>query len=104
VTASQPSTGTTPEAFAIARGPAGEVLVYGEVDLATSPALRVALADTPGSCVVDLTNATYLDSTGVSALYEYAHRGMQILVREHTAVATVVRICGLPNIATVHAV
>jgi anti-anti-sigma factor len=103
VTVPQPSA-ETPEAFAIARGPAGEILVYGEIDLATSPALRDVLADTPGAPVVDLTNATYLDSTGVSALYEHAHRGMQILVREDTAVATVVRICGLPNIATVHAV
>ncbi|MGQ0465344.1 MAG: STAS domain-containing protein [Sporichthyaceae bacterium] len=94
---------TESQPFAVGRGPAGEVVAVGEIDLAAVPLLREVLADTPGAVVVDLTAATYLDSTGVSALYEHAHRSMQILVRENSPVSMVVAICGLWNVATVHA-
>jgi anti-sigma B factor antagonist len=54
------------------RGATPVVRVAGEVDLATSPQLRAALAGPPvdpsGRTIVDLCDVTFLDSTALSAL------------------------------------
>ena len=48
------------------------VLVHGELDLDTAPALREHLANTLGRCdgelVVDLTGVSFCDSSGLGAL------------------------------------
>jgi anti-sigma B factor antagonist len=47
------------------------VEVAGEVDIATSPRLRAALAERPptgGLLLVDLTDVTFMDSSGLSVV------------------------------------
>ena len=57
----------------------GAVLtVSGELDIATAPRVRAAVADLLGQGVrhveVDLTDCTFIDSTGMGALLWAAHR------------------------------
>jgi anti-sigma B factor antagonist len=54
------------------------VLVAGEVDLATAPELQAALVELTGDVIVDLTEVSFLDSSGLSAL---------IAGRKHAAAA-----------------
>jgi anti-sigma B factor antagonist len=66
--------------------------VGGEVDLATAPALREALASAlhrPGVevLVIDLTKVSFLDSTGVSTLTTADKQSLQRGVQ--------IRLCGL---------
>ena len=54
----------------LAVGPSGEVVVSGEIDLQTGPALEEALGSAirngPGDVVVDLTAVTFMDSAGLN--------------------------------------
>lgn len=53
------------------------VTVAGEVDLGTAPRLAEVLAQfTTGSVMVDLTDVTFLDSSGLNALVA-AHRHIE---------------------------
>ena len=51
--------------------------IAGELDIATVPHVRAALAAEPlasaAAVVVDLTGLTFMDSTGLSALIELSH-------------------------------
>lgn len=94
------------ERLQVSRGQAGEVVVSGEIDLASSRILRHVLderAKTPGvDLVVDLREVRYLGSAGVAVLYDHAESGnLRLLVRADTAVAVVIRICGLAQVASV---
>ena len=106
--------GTTPRPIAatnerlqVSHGEHGEVIFAGEIDLATSRILRRALETAPvaeEALVVDLCDVLYLHSAGVAVLYDHAERGMRVRVRPNTAVASVIRICGLSHIVTVELV
>jgi len=87
----------------IERDESGTVQLIGEIDPANAERLRKALAELRGSgpLVVDLQQVTYLDSAGVSALFDAAHSDLHLLVRADSAVATVIRICALPLVAHV---
>jgi anti-anti-sigma factor len=91
------------DAFAVSvKGAA--VTVLGEVDLATAPRLRTALAEAAagGSGLqVDLRAVRYLDSAGMAALFEYAAGGMQVTVERDSIVARVLEIGGLAEAAAV---
>jgi anti-anti-sigma factor len=50
------------------------VVVSGELDLASAPKLRSALADATGSVRVDLGAVTFLDSSAISVLVEAQQR------------------------------
>ncbi|HVB05541.1 MAG TPA: STAS domain-containing protein [Acidimicrobiales bacterium] len=56
------------------------LLVYGELDVMTTPRLHEALeqvvAEEPSNVLIDLANVTFLDSTALGALV-VAHRHMQ---------------------------
>ena len=59
----------------LARVDGTSVLVASaEIDLATGPILREALADLTGRVVVDLTKTTFLDSTGIGVIAEQRAR------------------------------
>ena len=49
-------------------GDADVATVRGELDIATAPALASAIEGTSGRIVVDLTDTTFLDSTGLRTL------------------------------------
>lgn len=82
----------------------GTVVVAGEIDMANADELRRALEETVGaasSLTIDLCGVTYLDSAGVSVLFDQAHKDLRIRVAADSAVATVIRICGLTHVADV---
>jgi anti-anti-sigma factor len=88
----------------ISRGPDGEILVAGPVDLSTSRALRTALEQAAaggGEVLVDLRAVQLLQSPGVAALFDAAEHGLRLRVRSGSAVASVIRICGLDRVAVV---
>jgi anti-anti-sigma factor len=80
------------------------LVVYGEVDVLTSPRLHEALeeviAEGPSLLLLDLANVTFIDSTGLSALV-VAHRhlggagGELRLVSVPKAVAQLFAVAGL---------
>ena len=86
------------------------VVVGGELDLATSLRFEDAIAagrDAP-HVVIDLTDCTFLDSSGVRALSMSARaaseRGARLdLVASDPAVLRVLEITGIDSIAPVHA-
>jgi anti-sigma B factor antagonist len=75
------------------------VLVAGELDIATVPALRARLeADgVPGAehLVLDLTAVTFIDSTGVRALLELSERRPSLQIAASDACLRVLAAAGL---------
>jgi anti-anti-sigma factor len=83
----------------------GVVVVTGEVDLATAPRLHEELdsvGDRP-DLVVDLCAVTFLDSSGVAALYDQVRIGrrLELVVSADSMVADLLRITGLTEAAVV---
>jgi anti-sigma B factor antagonist len=80
---------TTP-AFELNSSRAADILIVevaGEVDMATSPRIREAVEDAAEACrrvVVDLSEVSFLDSSGLNALVgcrrELAARGVELRV------------------------
>ena len=90
------------------------LVVSGEVDLHTAPALRAALDQAvvdagrgPGAVVVDLSGVGFIDSTGLGELVA-AHKalaaagGRLSLVVDHERVRRLLRITGLEDAMAVH--
>jgi anti-sigma B factor antagonist len=85
------------------------VVASGEIDLATSPALRGALlvaAESSGRVVVDLSAVTFLDSTGLGVLMSgfksLPASGSMCLVGANGIVAKVLRQTRLDEVIPVH--
>jgi anti-anti-sigma factor len=91
------------EGLQVEHGPDGVLHLVGELDLATAGILRTHLAPAAreGPVVVDLTEVRILQSAGVEVLYQAAPTGLHLLVVPGSAVATVIRITGLDQVATV---
>ncbi len=93
-----------------ARGDDIRVVVAGEVDLSTAPALRDAvlgaIARAVSVVVVDLGNVSYLDSTGVHCLFDAAAaaNGKSKAVRVEHAPAHVARVLRISGLADVMAI
>lgn len=81
----------------------GGLVLTGEIDGANADDLYAALESASGAptLLVDLCGVTYLDSVGVGALFDVAHANMRLRVTDGSAVATVITICGLNQIAQV---
>jgi anti-anti-sigma factor len=68
--------------------------VHGDVDLATAPQLRTALAELApgtGTVIIDLSDVAFLDSSGLSVLVEFHQqldkdgaRGLRLVVTRPT--------------------
>jgi anti-anti-sigma factor len=99
-----------PPSFEVSHGTRGStrlVTVVGEVDLATSPdladALRAALTAGGEFVAVDLTEVTFVDSSGVSALLA-AHRHAMardvrmVIMPPAPAVRATFRLCGVDSV------
>lgn len=79
--------------------------VVGEIDIATAPEFRRALADvcrTHPAIELDLRGVTYFDSAGLDALFMYAtkHR-IKLSIGENRTLAAVIRVTGLAQVLTV---
>jgi anti-anti-sigma factor len=97
-------THAAPQRLELSRAPDGTIVLRGEIDMTTAPALRAALVGGPdgsgGALRIDLREVTYLDSAGLSLLYDHA-RNLHLIAAPNTAVATVLEIGGLVAAATV---
>jgi anti-anti-sigma factor len=92
-----------PQRLRVHTEPDGVIVLKGEIDLSTAPQLRAALESSHpdgAARVVDLREVTYLDSAGLSVLYDHAAR-LHLLVAPTSVVATVVDISGLGEAASV---
>jgi anti-sigma B factor antagonist len=86
--------------------------VHGEIDLATAPVLRTSLLPVlehqAGPVVVDLSEVTFIDSTGAHALVdalrrlEPQSRPLAIACREGGQVHRLLAVVGLLDVLTVH--
>jgi len=94
------------------RDSVGIVSLRGEVDIVQAHELRErlvsAIRNEDLGLVVDLTGATYIDSVGVSLLFELAERlterqlRLAVVVPEGGLVTRVLRIVNLKSVAPVH--
>jgi anti-sigma B factor antagonist len=93
---------------AVANGTA-TVLVQGEIDIATAPDLRRALAEamvaSPNQLVVDLAATTFLDCSGIAAIVD-AHRrapaSCQIVLRSPAPIIRkVIELIGIDQICLI---
>jgi anti-anti-sigma factor len=70
--------------FLISNGSLGQMIVTGELDIATAPQIDAAFAGLSGEVVVDCRDVTFIDSAGFDALdrgYEAAtKRGATFVV------------------------
>jgi anti-sigma B factor antagonist len=95
--------GAAPQRLRVRHESDGTIVLEGEIDLSTAPQLRAAIepAATAGAVqVVDLRGVTYLDSAGLSVLYDHA-AGLHLLVAPSSVVATVLDISGLSEVTTI---
>ena len=97
-------THAAPQRLELSYASDGTIVLRGEVDMTTAPALRAVLvggADGTGGVLrIDLREVTYLDSAGLSLLYDHA-RHLHLIAAPDTAVATVLEIGGLVAATTV---
>jgi anti-anti-sigma factor len=90
----------------------GVVRLSGEVDIAHASALRAQLLDAVRNddlgLVVDLTDVSYIDSVGVSLLFELAERlgsrqlRFAVVMPEEGLVVRVLTIVKIDSVAEVH--
>ena len=88
------------------------VTVAGEVDVYTSPSLKIALADAAGDgcriVIADLADVPFIDSSGLGVLVGALRRmreagGEMRLVSERDAVVKILRITGLDRVFPLYA-
>jgi len=74
------------------------VKLTGELDLAVAATLQDAMRALHGRIVVDATDLTFIDATGLRVLADAANRTDQFRVRHATdMVRTVINICGFEH-------
>jgi anti-anti-sigma factor len=96
-----------PERLSVTCPAPGEVVLRGEIDLATAPLVHAALEEAGGgqALTVDLTGVTYLGSPGVAELFEHAETNrLTVRVRADSSTAKVVEVCSLEIVASVEVV
>ena len=87
----------------------GRIVVHvaGEVDLANAPELDAQLAtvmsDSPSQHVVDLTDVTFMDSTGLGVLVRALKRSRELEIRLDLIVTNerVLKVFGITGLDTV---
>ena len=90
-------------------GEAVHIAVSGEIDLGNAAALeselRAAVADQPRAVSVDLTDLTYLDSTGIRILFVFASLLnplqviMKLIVPLDSPIRRLIELSGLESLA-----
>jgi anti-sigma B factor antagonist len=85
--------------------------VAGEVDVYSAPTLRDRIADllesSEPSLVINLSDVSFLDSTGIGTLVAGLNRAVQLggtlsLVCDHDRILKLFRITGLDAVFTIH--
>ncbi|CAL9603392.1 hypothetical protein SUDANB58_05484 [Streptomyces sp. enrichment culture] len=92
---------STPMSLTPSRRSDGSTLltVVGEIDMSNTDALAAAIETTDGPVVIDLTAVEYLDSAGLSVLFNHSDR---IELIASPLLAPVLSISGLADLITVH--
>ncbi|HEV7847587.1 MAG TPA: STAS domain-containing protein [Thermoleophilaceae bacterium] len=93
-------------------GPVAVVSLTGEIDIVQAQALRErllgAVRNEDHALVADLTQVTYLDSVGVSLMFELAERlaerqlRLAVVLPEGGLVERVLRIVNVGSVAAIH--
>ncbi|GAB2592205.1 STAS domain-containing protein [Streptomyces capparidis] len=73
--------------------------VAGEIDMSNTDTLAAALDATSGPVVLDLTAVEYLDSAGLTVLFDHADR---IELLASPVLLPVLTVSGLTELTTVH--
>jgi anti-anti-sigma factor len=94
------------ERLRITVGSTGQMVLAGDLDTSTVPQLHevltAATTDPGAGLVLDLQQVGVLQSAAVAELFEQAeHRPLTVVVRTGSAVATVLRVCGLDALARI---
>jgi anti-anti-sigma factor len=78
---------SAPQPFQARLGDDGVVWLSGELDMSTADSFSQALASQPGRWrpVLDLTELTFLDSSGIRAILRLARTCQQAVVLRNTA-------------------
>jgi anti-sigma B factor antagonist len=81
-------------------GPPHVVVLVGDLDVANAHRLRAHLQTvTAVPVVLDLTDLTFMDSSGIAVLLEAAQRGTTITLRNPSAIVRMlVEVTGLTNV------
>ena len=87
--------------FEVRDGPDGRYLIAsGEIDMASGPIFAVAIARllaASGEVTVDMSDVTYMDSTGLHVLCTAASRGSVRLLDVSRPVRRIIEIAGLED-------
>ncbi|MFD8059246.1 STAS domain-containing protein [Streptomyces cyaneofuscatus] len=92
---------TTPLNLTASRRPDGTTVLtaVGEIDMSNAQNLAAALDDAPGPLVLDLSDVEYLDSAGLSVLFQHAER-LELIAGP--LLEPVLSISGLTDLTTHH--
>jgi anti-sigma B factor antagonist len=95
---------TVPLTTSLREGTEPPVLaVAGEIDMATAPRLRSALAAAAAQhdrFTLDLTDVTYLDSAGIRVLYDHTPHLAGLIVPPDSVITRALTIAGLHTLLT----
>ncbi len=85
----------------------------GEIDSSNAAELRLALSErlpsTATALVLDLSEVTYLDSSGIQLLFDLGRRlaarrqGIRLVVPEQAPMRRVLELCAVESVAPMHA-
>ena len=91
---------TAPLALTSGRRPDGVTVLtaVGEIDMSNTETFATALEQASGRVVVDVTGVEYMDSAGLSVLFEHADR---IEIVATALLEPVLTISGLADITTI---
>ena len=94
----------------------GDVVIAsfsGEIDSSNAGELRLALAErlpaTASGLVLDLSDVSYLDSSGIQLLFDLGRRlaarrqGIRLVVPESAPMRRVLELCAVESVAPMHA-
>jgi anti-anti-sigma factor len=95
---------TTADLFSVTSDPSGTLVLSGELDMLTCPKLDDVIRDyagREGPILVDVSDLTFIDSTGIRALIQFsknlASGGIQ-LQRAHGVVQKALEMAGVPSL------
>lgn len=87
--------------------------VGGEIDSSNAADLRIAVSDqlpaSAATLILDLSEVSYLDSSGVEAVFAVARRlserrqGLRVVAAHGTGVRRVLELCAVSGVAELHA-
>lgn len=73
---------------------------HGEIDVVTAPHLHDSLDEHKGPIVLDLSDVTFMDASGVRVIIQALQNKEITIVRARPNIQKLLSICGLDNLVT----